>query len=834
MKPRQPCQPSRPAPCVPGAMGVALAALLIFFGRAHLSAESLGAYAVDHPEGRSVIISTQDGKRIRLTPYGHAIVRVQVVRSHEEFFPDTVNEMVVSHAWAGVLRVRRTPREVIVTPDAAEGLSVTVWKDPLRLEFRPAQGGKSYQELTDVVWSGDSICAVMLYDSTEHFTGLGHGFYGRSESLDLQGRIAERNYGTAHGQQAPLIVPFYLSSRGYGLFLNSTWPNAFCFGKDGHYEFLIRGKGQLDFFVFGGPGFPALLDAYTQLTGRPRLPPEGIFGLALSDKANDDASAHPSDEQWWKEKLLAHRNAGFPIDHLVNDNRWRAGGGKRCESYFAWDSIRYPNPHEYQSWVKEHGLLVTVDFNRCIASRSEGWRMAYNVPHAESIEFGDSAPDFTRSEVRQWFWNLFWQKTLNPALGYPGDALWIDEFDEMGTLPASTVLGNGKTWDEMRNYWFYLIAKALVQDGWDKAFGETRRPFVWVRGMTAGAQRYATLWSGDIRPTYSEMQSEVRGMLLAGMSGFPFWGHDAGGFHDWETHRGPDDVMYRQWSMALGSFTPFWKPHGMGVSRWPLDRSLDAQADARTYGNLRSALMPYLYTYAHAASSTGMPIARALVLSYQNSPEAWNADLEYLWGGEILVAPNCSESTAVALWLPPGMWYDFWSDAELPGNRTAVYPAPAGKLPLFVKAGSIIPMFSPAPGLALLHRDTLVVDLYPGTDAEFHLYEDDGETELYRTRDAYRITGMSFTQAAFRLSIAPARGHYAGSPDARAYIIQIHGLSRPVHLRVDGIRADEWISESAAKTAGHGIWWDDRRSRLQLLVPKRPVTIPVVIQADSH
>jgi alpha-D-xyloside xylohydrolase len=242
----------------------------------------------------------------------------------------------------------------------------------------------------------------------------------------------------------------------------------------------------------------------------------------------------------------------------------------------------------------------------------------------------------------------------------------------MGKAPVTMKFENGTTWGEMRNYWFFLISKALVQEGWDKSFNGTKRPFVWVRGMTAGAQRYATLWSGDILSTYDEMKMQIRGLQLAGLSGFPFWAHDAGGFRLGESKDAPDDAMYRQWSMAFGSFTPFWKPHGIGKSRWPLDRSADVQKDATTYSEMRYQLMPYIYTYAQKANETGMPMARAMVIDYQNDPLAWKSDLQYLWGNEFLVAPNCSDNDNVSVWFPKGEWYDFWSDEKIEGNKRLV------------------------------------------------------------------------------------------------------------------------------------------------------------------
>jgi alpha-glucosidase (family GH31 glycosyl hydrolase) len=602
------------------------------------------------------------------------------------------------------------------------------------------------------------------------------------------------------------------------------------------YEFSLDDSGfagRLDYFFILGPEIANILDRYTQLTGRPRLPPLAIFGLALSDKSNDETTKDPSDENWWKRRALEHWRAGFPLDHLINDNRWRAGGGKRCESYFDWDRTRFPDPAEFERWIKEHGLVVTLDFNRCIAQRSDGFKFSYNIPDARGIEFGDSAPDFTRREVREWFWKIFWRKSINPGLGYPGDALWIDEFDEYGPARADMTLGNGRSWAEMRNYWFFLIAKALVQEGWDTDIGPAKRPFVWVRGMTAGAQRYATLWSGDIKPSYDEMKKQIRGMQLAGLSGFPFWGHDAGGFYDWEKRVGPDDNMYRQWSMAFGSFTPFWKPHGFGQSRWPTDRSPAAQQDAGTYGHLRYALIPYTYTYAHQASETGVPIARAMVIAYRRNPLAWKYDLQYMWGRELLVAPNPSDGEAVKVWLPKGTWYDIWDDTKYSGDRVIKYNAPIGKLPLFVKAGSIIPMAYPALTTAAIEKDKLVIHVYAGGDAEFYLYDDDGTTEKYKTEKQFSLTPLKFRQANTSLAIGPVTGTYKGAPVRRSYHLVFHGLSRPISMTVDKKRLPRFKSENEAVAAGGGTVWDETGKRLHIYIKPTSIRQPISVRSPD-
>jgi len=796
------------------------------------AAETLSDYRSHRTSGRSIIVTTSAGQRLRITPYGDYLIRVQAVRQGEEFNPDDRYEMVESHDWAGTLLLTEETSSLILRTAADDGVEIHLSKSPLRLTFFQRGGAiPLLQENDGISWDLDEVCADFVFNSEEHFTGLGHGYYGRSEKIDLQGELLRRNYGTSERDQAPLIVPFFLSSKGYGIFLNSTFLNTFDFGKDTLYQFSIEGDGRMDYFFILGPSFPRILDRYTQLTGRPRLPPRAVFGLALSDKANDENSSDPSDERWWKRKVAEQRSAGIPIDHLINDNRWRAGGGKRCESFFEWDTTRFPDPREYEQWVKSNGLIVTIDFNRCIAKASEGWKPSYNIPISDSIDYGDSAPDFTRADVRDWFWRLFWRKSLTPSLGYPGDALWIDEFDELGRAPLSMTLGNGRSWEEMKNYWFFLIAKSLVQEGWDKKVGPSRRPFVWVRGMTAGAQRYATLWSGDIKPTYDEMRGQVRGMQLAGLSGFPFWGHDAGGFYDWEKKQGPDDTLYCRWSMAFGSFTPFWKPHGMGISRWPLDRGVAAAEAAKEYGTLRYTLMPYTYTFAHEAAATGMPMARALVIAYQSNILAWKNDLEYMWGDELLVAPACSADTSVKLWLPPGGWYDFWTELPVAGNQDRICKISGDRMPLFAKAGAIIPMAPPALSTTYIRDDSLILRVYTGSDGHFVLYEDDGRTEYYRISHESRTTAISFIQSIFALDIEPSAGQFEGARTARKYCVEFHGMKRPLCLDLNDHPLALFPSREKAKEAGEGMVWDPERKILTVFTHSVPVDRDFLLRA---
>jgi alpha-glucosidase (family GH31 glycosyl hydrolase) len=796
-------------------------ATLISSQMAQAAPTSLTNFKSLSTQKHSLIITSDSGQRLRITPYGEAIVRVQVLAAGEEVLPDNHYQMVERHNWTYKLIKAETTDKLHLSLDGKSGLYVDIQKSPLRLSFGDNRGA-FLSDKQGTIWDGSIIRQDFASDSTEHFTGLGHGYFGRVNSLDLRGQTLERNYGRAHQRQAPLTVPFYISSKGYGLFLNSSFRNQFRFGAAGVYDFSIdtgnyRKDGQMDFFVISGPAPKDVLRNYVDLTGHARLPAKAMFGIALSDKGH----AKVSDANWWQTKTREHAEAGFALDHMVNDNRWRAAGGERCKSKLAWDQERYPSPAEFGRWVNDKALAITLDFNRCIAPNTNGYdTAAFNIPQSGAMEFATAAPDFTNPKVRNWWWNVIFNQGIRPLEKTLPIGLWIDEFDEMGPAPDDQKLSNGRSFAEQRNYWFMLINQALVADGWDKTIGDKVRPFVWVRGNTAGGQRYSTLWSGDIEPSFAEMKNQIRGMQAAGLSGFPFWGHDAGGFDATNIPEAEFELLYRQWGLAMGSFSPFWKPHGMGPSRWPLDRSAEAQADFRKYSDLRYSLMPYTYSYAHEAYSTGAPIARPMLFNYPEQPQAWSRDLQYLWGNELLIAPNTEAPRAsgnrVSIWLPAGSdWYDYWTDAKLAGNQTITKTAGVSELPIFVNAGAIIPKVEPAQSIDKLDNTKLEIHIYTGADGKFTLYEDDGMTDQYQ-KGKFATQEIIYSDKERSLTIKPVKGSYTGMEKERRYQVIFHGLEQGC------IKVND-------KTAVDETYWNLDAKLLWGSVPQRSVNAEVQV-----
>lgn len=871
-------------------------------------AVTFGAYASHATEGRSVVFTTESGQRLRLTPYGDRIVRVQAASRGEAFTPDDRWEMIADHgAWTGAFTVKDQGASFLVT---TPGASARVDKNPLRITFLDANGaprlaesagaatgdrplelrvngqaiaapariafpptggwsqwapspstnvtlnvgankirvvsvgtngpnvdrlevdgtiyeaetaarsgasaktshagysGSGYVDFDDdtgayVEWTvnvtsagphsirfryanADALSQSFAPAAGEHFVGLGHGAFGRVASLDLAGTVVTRE----RVNQAPLVVPFYMSSRGYGVFVHTTHATKHSFlAGDHHFE---QPAGQIDWFYFDGAPRD-VLDGYTRLTGRPRMPPLAAFGLAVSDKTG--LFTLPGSDPWWRENIERMRTEGYPFDQVIHDNCWR---GAKIGPW-RWDSDRFPDPKSFQTFSRAQRVTNMLDFNRGGAPDAEGWSPTYALPGTNSF------PDFTSATVRSWFWNVLWTKSLDPSLAYPGDTLWLDEFDE--DVSPKGALANGRTWEEMQSYYFFLLAKS-VGEGWDAGFGDTKRLFVMTRGMHAGGQRWSTVWSGDIQNTYDEMKLQIRGMLAAGLSGFPYWAHDAGGFKEF-----PTDAMYRQWGVAMGSFSPIWKPHGMGL-RFPWLFGKAAQDDVKRYAALRMRLLPYLYSVAHDAHATGAPITRALLVEYPEVDSAWTVDDEYLFGRDILVVPDPSDGGgAVPVWLPPGDWYAFESDERMKGPQTLSRPSTIGALPLFVRAGAIIPGAHAMSATADWDKSKLLVDVYTGADGSFELVEDDGTTERFAKGELERTT-LRFTDAKLELSLA-TKGTYPTAPTTRAYSIRFHGLAGEAPMLVDGKPTNAS--------------WDSTSKVLAVDVPARPAGAPLVV-----
>ncbi len=235
-------------------------------------------------------------------------------------------------------------------------------------------------------------------------------------------------------------------------------------------------------------------------------------------------------------------------------------------------------------------------------------------------------------------------------------------------------------------------------------------------------------------------------------------------------------------------------------------------------------MIPYIYSYARIAQATGIPMARPMFLEDQDNTTAWQKDLQYMWGREMLVAPNCSDGgNNVSVWFPEGNWYDFWDDTKHEGNTTENISAPTGFIPVFVKEGAVIPTAPFATSTFFIPKDRLLIHVYTGADGAFTLYEDDGVTEKLRTNDESRLTKMQFTERDLIVEIGAAEGAFDGEPADRSYQIIYHGLSAETPLYLDDTPISTYSSQAGIPANQSGAVWDSQKKLLIVYIAQRPV-----------
>ncbi|HKA54019.1 MAG TPA: TIM-barrel domain-containing protein [Candidatus Binatia bacterium] len=354
-----------------------------------------------------------------------------------------------------------------------------------------------------------------------------------------------------------------------------------------------------------------------------------------------------------------------------------------------------------------------------------------------------------------------------------------------------------------------------------------QRIFILSRSAFPGSQRYGVgLWSGDVDMTFAALRKQVSLGVNVGLAGFPLWGTDIGGF-GFAGQCTPE--LYVRW-FEFGAFCPLCRPHGDKTElREPWQFGAEVEAVCRKYLRLRYRLLPYIYTAIYEACTTGIPLMRPLVLDFPHDPRVLNLGDEYLFGPDILVVPVLDEgATERDVYLPAGVWIDFWTDTVYTGPCSLTVPAPLDTLPLFVRRGAILPL---APDMQYSWErapDPLTLEVYRGADRSFTLYEDDGETAGYRTGD-YVLTTFQVTESAGILTcvIGEPRGGFAGHAPERAYVLNVHQQPEVRAVSCNGTPVPALGARHSLEPAVSGWWWDEGTLAVKLPRTAKGLTVQV-------
>ncbi len=666
-----------------------------------------------HDATVQIVVATQSEKRMEiqidfLTP---AIFRFRATDALN--VPEHQTEMLVDAEWSGagvaekdlvdfiefetealILQIRKTPWSLKILDKSRKELFDNFSEGTNRfvqpvfpIGTREADEGKSY------FFSGTLRADEQMFGFGEKFGPLSKRHQKMlSWNSDAASTATDRSYKN---------IPFFLSSRGYGLFINSAHCIHYEIGNPTFVSYSFEVEDELlDFYWFYGPSFKEILKNYTKLTGKPEIPPLWSFGLWMSR-----AEYRSREEVEGVARGLRERQ--IPADVLHLDPSWMRHR-KVCD--FVWNEKGFPQPQEMLDGLHRQHFKVSLWEQPYVSKRSDRFEelekkgfflkredgSTYTLPVFDMELAG--IIDFTNPEAAKWY-----KEEHRKLLAMGADVFKTD----MGeAVPVNSVAADGRNGKQLHNI-YSLLYNALVYET-SKEFSE-QHALVWGRSGYAGSQRYPVGWNGDSHSTWDDMAAVLRGGLSASLSGLPFWSHDIGGFQG----EPPSPELYIRWAQ-WGLLSSHARCHGTSP-REPWEFGDEAVAIFKKFDELRYSLLPYLYSLAHEAAETGWPVVRPLVLEFQNIPKAHAWELEYLLGRDLLVIPIFNPEDHVAYYVPPGKWLNFWTLKSVEGGRVYEETVPLDSMPIFIREDAVIPSVEPAQFVGEKPWDPLILSFFPQT-----------------------------------------------------------------------------------------------------------------------
>lgn len=717
---------------------------------------------------------TNSGRQVSvvITPVSPVVFRIQMGMRGGQFFQSSPMLVRVGNRPVRFSMKKRAQGVWIETP------RVRLWVQQNPWQLQLYRGGQAIwqEQVEDVDLFGNPIVPAMGFimdkkgkevervfesfalSSEEHLYGLGE----RYMQLDQRGQKSVSwnvdTLGLTTTDASYKNIPFFMSSRGYGVFIHASPKIVYELGSYSSLtaSFCVHAP-WLDYFLIAGANYKELLFHYTALTGRPGVPPPWSFGLWMS-------RCKYKSIQEVKRVVQGLRRCRIPCDvihldplWLKHHRQWKSDG---CD--FEWNEQAFGPLERTIAWLKKRGMRLCLWENpyvpRGTAMYREGKVGGFfpRDPTGRICHLDDPvvrtpmAPvDFSNPKAVEWF-----QDKHRPLLR-AGVSIFKTDYGE--AIPKRAIFANGMRGDEMHNLYPLLYNQAVF----DVIRSETGAGIVWGRSGYAGSQRYPVVWSGDSRSTWEAMVCTLRSGLSLALSGVAFWSHDIGGF--WGKR--PSEALYIRWAQ-FGLLSSHARFHGTSAREpWVFGRR--AVSIVRRFARLRYSLLPYLYSYAHVAHQTGIPLMRPMILEFPDDPQCAHLDTQYMLGGEILVAPIFSPDGRRTVYLPQGHWHDFWTNKEYQGPMVLGCRAPLARIPLFIREDAIISQIVPRQRISHARFPNLRLLVFVERRATFTLKDDDEEVVFHATR-AKKMIKL-----------------HAGASHRR-YRILLPGIAQPRALRVEG------------------------------------------------
>jgi alpha-glucosidase len=677
------------------------------------------------------IIGETSSEKFSVIFYNSSIARISITKSKqlEDFSYAVV-------ATPSLTTIEIAESETVIELKT-EKLTLLLQKNPLRFRFLTPKGEVINEDDPSfgTSWNGEQVTTYKLLQEGERFVGLGE----KTGPLDRKG-FGYVNWNTdafAYGSGAdPLYgtFPFYIGIHHnlvYGIFFDNTHKSFFNFGaSNNRFSSFSADTGEMNYYFICGDTVAEIIEHYTFLTGRMDLPPLWSIGYQQCRY-----SYYPDKEVLG---IARHfRDKDIPADVIVLDIHYM-----HDYKIFTWHKKSFSEPKKLLDQLKAMGFEIVLMCDPGI--KVEPGYLAYEdgIKQDVFIKYPDGSPytgqvwpgwchfpDFTNPDTRTWWKDQFKDYVALGVQGFWNDMNEIATWGNM--LPENVEFdfeGNKASMRRARNIYGFLMARSTYEG--TKALMKNKRPFNLTRSAYSGIQRYAAVWTGDNVAYDEHMLLGVRMVSSMGLAGVAFAGYDVGGFVG-----DADSKLFARW-VSIGAFSPFFRGHSMINSRdsEPWSYGEEVEQISRNYIKFRYQILPYIYSLFYEASQTGMPVQRSLAINYPHDPQVYSGNYQnqYLFGPSFLVIPIESNKDFVKIYLPEGDWYYLYNGKKYSGNTEMILECPVHKLPVFVKAGAIIPMEA-AKSFTKEKNDTLVLHIYKDiANASFVYYEDDGDTFDYQ------------------------------------------------------------------------------------------------------
>jgi alpha-D-xyloside xylohydrolase len=754
-------------PCLP------LLAALLFGASAQAQWTAPNPVASFDKQQDGIVFHMKVGN-LRLQVCAPAIVHLKY--SPTSSFPANTNPAVIRTSWPESAWTLQNTDDVILLQTAA--LKVAVDRKTGAVTYSDLTGhvllhddSKTMTPVTvngEQTYRSEDYMTLGGYGSTEALYGLGQHQAGvwnyRGESVDLS------------QDNTSIAVPLMVSSAGYGLFWNNTSRSRFN-NRFVHAMYVSSEIADtIDYYFLYGPELDKVVAEYRDLTGTAPMFGKWAYGFwQCKNRYKTQAELLGVAQKY--------RELSIPVDNIVQDWFW---WNRKGEHVF---NENYPDPKGMVDELHRENFHLMISVWPFFEPGStayntmdkNGWFVDKTVIAKPPYHKAEMAVyDASNPAARKYYWQL-----MNDALFKIGvDAWWLDTTEpetegreENIQLNHKLAIGSGNRFVNL----FPLMTTTAVYEG-QRAASNEKRVFILSRSAFAGSQRNAvTAWSGDINSDWITFRRQIPAGLNFELSGLPYWTTDIGGF----VSGNPDDPAYRElfirW-FEFGTFSPIFRVHGTRSNDqnelWSY--GAEAQKILTSYDRLRYRLMPYIYSMAWMVTNENYTPMRALAMDFRSDPRALNVGDQFMFGPALLVNPVTEPSAnRRQMYLPNATWYDFWTGQQQTGGKMIDAAAPIDRMPLYVRAGSIIPMSPDLQYATEKPADPIELRVYRGADGAFTLYEDENDGYNYE-KGIYATIPIHWNEATQTLDIGKRKGSFPGMLESRTFeivfVIENHGI----------------------------------------------------------